>query len=305
MRSTLAVCFLVLAVPALCHAQVGGNIAFSQTSGRLKAYQAELARRNLATNDLPPSKTSMFVEASVLMNVKADEHVVVFGIAHEGETLAICGQKMDATVQSFTADLKSLGIAGDDVFVDFIAQNRIYGFQLQGDLLQEKLIGFELKKNISIHYKDHAQLDKITLAASKSQIYDLIKVDYVIKDMTRVQDRLMDEAARIVKSKTNRYEKLLGIKLHAPAQVYAEKSGVHYPTQMYDSYSAYESQEIRAFPERTRHTVVNARKSQTFFFNALDADGFDAVIDPVITAPVVQCTLYLKLKYEVEQPAAK
>jgi hypothetical protein len=40
-------------------------------------------------------------------------------------------------------------------------------------------------------------------------------------------------------------------------------------------------------------------------FNGLDADGFDSVLNPVITEPVVQFTLYLKVKYEVEQTKAK
>ncbi|CAN5768289.1 hypothetical protein BH23PLA1_BH23PLA1_29450 [soil metagenome] len=58
-------------------------------------------------------------------------------------------------------------------------------------------------------------------------------------------------------------------------------------------------------PLRQRYTIQNARKSRTFFFNALDADGFDDVIDPVIVEPVVQFTLYLKVKYEVEQIKAR
>ena len=65
-------------------------------------------------------------------------------------------------------------------------------------------------------------LDKITLAAARVQVFDLIKVDYIVKDVGAVQDRLMDEATRITKKKMGRYEKLLGIKLQVPAQVYAE-----------------------------------------------------------------------------------
>ena len=42
-------------------------------------------------------------------------------------------------------------------------------------------------------------------------------------------------------------------------------------------------------------------KTRTFFFNGLDADGFDDVINPVVIEPVVQFTLYLKVKYEVER----
>jgi hypothetical protein len=47
--------------------------------------------------------------------------------------------------------------------------------------------------------------------------------------------------------------------------------------------------------------VQRARKSRTFFFNPLNADGFDAVINPIVIEPVVQFTLYLRVKYEVEQ----
>ena len=47
-------------------------------------------------------------------------------------------------------------------------------------------------------------------------------------------------------------------------------------------------------------TVQSLRKSRTFYFNPLTADGFDRVIDPVILEPVVQFTLYLKLKYEID-----
>ena len=306
MKKRVIVFLLILvAGPGLARGQVGGNIGYSEAGGKAKAEQSERAKRVLTKDELPPTGTSTFVECNVLMNVKADEHVVVFGISQEGETLAECSAKMDATVKAFSAELKPLGIGGSDLFVDFAAQTKIYAFELQGDILQEKLVGFELKKNISIHYKAASLLESITLAAAKSQIYDLIKVDYIVKDIGRVHDRLMEEAAAMTKNKISRYEKLLGIKLQPPAQVYAEKSAIHYPTQMYDSYTAYESEAIRGGPERQKYTVRSARKSRTFFFNGLDADGFDAVINPVITEPVVQFTLYLKVKYEVEQTKAK
>ena len=307
MKPTLIVCLLILLVgPGLCRGQVSGNIAYSQTGGKASAEQRERAMRVLTKDELPPTSTSMFVEANVLMNVKADDYVAIFGITHEGETLAECSKKMEATVKAFATELKSSGVGGDDVCVDFITQNRIYGFEVKGDILQEKLVGFELKKNVSIHYKEPSQLEKLTLAGAKSQVFDLIKVDYIVKDIDRVQEKLLEEAARITKNKISRYEKLLGIKLQPPAQVYAEKSAIHYPTQMYDSYRAHESEEVRGGPDREKkYTVRSARKSQTFFFNGLDGNGFDAVINPVVTEPVVQFTLYLKVKYEVEQIKAK
>src|SRR5947209_994798 len=304
-KGTIVSILILVASPGLCRGQVGGNIGYAQTAAKARAEQSERAKRVLTKDELPPTSTGTFVEANVLMNVKADEYVVTFGITQEGETLAECSKKMDATVKAFSADLKGLGIGGDDLFIDFVAQTKIYGFEAQGNILQEKLVGFVLNKNVSIHYKERSLLDKLTLAAARSKVFDLIKVDYIVKDINGVQDRLMEEAARIVKNKMSRYEKLLGVKLRPPAQVYAERPAIHYPTQMYDSYTAYESEEIRGGPDRQKYTVQSARKGRTFFFNALDANGFDAVFNPVITEPVVQFTLYLKLKYEVEQIKAK
>ena len=62
----------------------------------------------------------------------------------------------------------------------------------------------------------------------------------------------MEEASRIIKSKTARYEKLLGVKLQSPAQIYAEKPSVYFPTEMYDSYIAEESEEILSDRERQK-----------------------------------------------------
>lgn len=295
------VLLLLITGHSICLAQASGNIGYSQAGGHARAEQNERNKRVLAKEDAPPSATSMFVEASVLLNVKADEHVAVFGLAQECVTVAECNQKMDATVSGFSADLQRLGIARDALFVDFAAQNKIYGFQLEGNLAKEKLVGFELKKNVAVHYQDKLLLDKLVVTAAGSKIFDLIKVDYVVKDTAGIHNRLAEEAARIIKQKMARHEKLLGIKLQPPAQVFAERYSAYFPTEMYDSYTASESENISQNYEQEKYTIQRARKSRTFFFNALNADGFDHVINPIVIEPVVQFTLYLRVKYEVEQ----
>ena len=78
----LTAVFLIAAGPS--HAQVSGNANFGQSSGRAVAEQREHAKHVIAKDDQPPSATSMFVEANVLMNVRADLYVAVFAVAHEG-----------------------------------------------------------------------------------------------------------------------------------------------------------------------------------------------------------------------------
>ncbi|PYP86471.1 MAG: hypothetical protein DMF61_13390 [Blastocatellia bacterium AA13] len=301
MKKFVLLISIMNAAAVICLAQASGNVGYSQAGGSARARQNERAKRVLGQGDAPPTATSMFIEASVLMNVKADEYVAVFGIAEECAAIPDCGKKLDARIGEFTTELKRMGIGSNDTYVDFAAQNKIYGYAVEGSIAKEKLVGFELKKNIAVHYKDKGLLDQLVIGASRAQIFDLIKVDYIVADQSAIQDRLMEEAMKIINRKTVRYEKLSGIKLLPPAQVYAERPSTYYPTEMYDSYVASESEEISPDYYRQRYTIQSARKSRTFFFNPLGADGFDYVINPVVIEPVVQFTLYLKVKYEIDQ----
>jgi uncharacterized protein YggE len=299
--------YIVVSAVVFCSvlalAQASGNIGYSQSSGSSRARQAERNKRVPLPGETHPSD-GMFLEASVLMNVPADEYVAVFGVSQECATVSECSQKIDTVIAEFTAAVHQLGIGRNDVNVDFVAQNRIYEFKVTGDLAKEELTGFEIKKNVAIHYRDKLLLDKLVVAASRSKIFDLIKVDYLVKDQAAVENKLTEEASRIIKQKAAKYEQLLGVKLDSPIRIYAEKPSIYFPIEMYDSYTAQESESLSNAYERDRgrYAVQGARKSRTFFFNALNADGFDYVINPVVVEPVVQFTLYLKVMYGTDQP---
>jgi uncharacterized protein YggE len=306
-RIFLTTAFIILS-SAPCLAQASGNVGYSQSGqGRVRAEANERAKRSVAKDDQPPDAASVFVDASVLMNVKADEFVAVFGLLQECATVAECNQKMDATVAGFKSGLKGLGLADSDVYVDFASQNKIYGYELAANVARERLVGFELKKNVAVHYRDRDLLDRLTVLASQSKIYDLVKVDYVVTDAAAVQARLWEEAGKVIERKAARYARTLGIKFRGPAQLYAERPSVYYPTEMYDSYTAFEGEDMEQDSDdlKRRYMVKRARKSRTFFFNPLDGDGFDAVVNPVVIEPVVQFTLYLKVRYETERPTTK
>lgn len=283
-------------------AQTGGNVVYAQPYGKLRPEQNERDKRQPET---APGSNSMFLDASVLINTPADEYVAVFAVAQEGDTPLDCSQKIDAVLKQFSSALKPLGITSNDWFVDFIAQEKIYGYQVQENVAKEQLSGFELKKNVSIHYRDKALIDQLILAAAGVKVFDLIKVDYIVKDPGPLQSRLLQEAAEVIKRKAAAYEKLFGIVLASPPQVFANKPSVYYPSEMYDAYTAYEAERVNRAVYQSKYVVQDLRKSRTFYFNALNANGFDTVINPVVVEPVVQFTLYLKLKYDLEPKRKK
>jgi len=298
---------MALAIIACCSlaiAQSSGNVSYSQSGGSSSCSAS--ARQNERNKRAPiqgeVQTDGMFLEANVLMNVLADEYVAVFGVSQECVTVAECSQKIDAVITEFSKAVQQMGISSNDVTVDFATQSKIYEYKLSVDVAKEELTGFEVKKIVSIHYKDKQLLDTLVVAASRSKIFDLIKVDYMVKDQSAAENKVMEEATKIIKQKASRYEQLLGVKLQPPIQIIAERPSIYFPTEMYDSYTAQETQSMsNVFDrERARYAIQGARKSRTFFFNPLTGDGFDRVINPIVMEPVVQFTLYLKVKYGVE-----
>ena len=274
-------------------AQVGGgSAAFNQgsRSGTQEALARELAKRNV------PFGEGRFVDAAVLMNLKPDEYVAVFGISEEAKTLELAQAGMDARIKTFTASLGELRVASADTFVDFVAQNRIYGYDTSTEnLAKEVIVGFEVKKNVSIRYKEYALLDKLISAAAKSQVFDLVKVDYVVRDIGAARKRIMEEAAKVIKSKMDEQEVLLGVKVGQPIQVMPSHMSVYYPVEMYDSYIAQESEDVYGY--RQGMTVQRARKPRTFYYNPLMPKDFYAAVNPAMIEPAVQFAIYVRVKY--------
>ena len=242
MARNLIAMLIVIAGYGVCFAQASGNVNYSQSGGKSRAEQNERNKRMLTKEEAPPTGDSMFIEASVLMNLKADEYVAIFGVLQECSAVPECNQKMDATTNQFAGELKQLGIGSEDIFVDFAAQNKIYSFQVADNIAKEKLVGFELKKNVSVHYKNKLLLDKLVIAASKAKHLRPDQGGLYRNGHWRRPARLMEEATKVIRQKAAEYEKLLGIKLLPPAQVYAAKPSIYYPTEMYDSYTAQESE---------------------------------------------------------------
>jgi hypothetical protein len=138
-------------------------------------------------------------------------------------------------------------------------------------------------------------LEKLLTAAAQASIFDLIKVDYVVNDMSRIRSRLFEEAVRIVKQKEETYTRSLGMAIRRIAlqqEIYDTK----YPAELYQTYAAYESGAVdRSYDSRTN--VIRERKSSTSYLEPLDRSVFDSVLNSIGIEPMVQSTLYMRVLY--------
>jgi uncharacterized protein YggE len=292
MKKILFLMLFIFSFGIAVKAQEAGNVLYGATRGRSPAVTP--GSGSLSAVDPKGSEPGALIEASVLMNVKADEYVAVFALVQEAQTVPSVNEKLAAQIKDFITSLERLGVKSSDLFVDYIAQNRVYDVTGSENNARETLTGFELKKNISIRYKDRALLEQLVAAAAKSSIFDLVKVDFVVSDAIRIREQLLSEAAKIIKRKEAEYAKLFGVKMQ-PLSVDQEKHAVLFPSESYSSYTAYES-----LP-RYNTRVIGKRKTSTFYYNPLNPADFDAFIGPTGVEPVVQFTLNLRVKYAVSR----
>jgi len=292
----LAVCLLFV---SSSYAQEAGNRVYGNRGNTDQPVQRRMPNMPKTTVDsvtVDPANQTIthyqYIDAKILTTVEAREYTAVFGLAQEAATIPEANRKLEKQINDFRQGLSALGIAGSDTYVDFITQNRVYDYTVKGSTAREKVSGFQIKENFIIRYKDRHLLEKIVSLAAQSEIFDLVKVDYVVGDLTAVKSQMLNEAARIIKAKESDFGKL-GVKL-VPITVSLEQFDVFQPFEAYNSYKAFEAGEVDNV-----YRTVEKRKNSTFYFDPLPEGTFDVVVKSIGTTPEVQCTYYLRLKYLV------
>lgn len=269
-------------------------VSFAQERANASTYGSGETKITLATGDLASIEASKdvtevyFLEATVLMNIKADEYVASFGVQGDGQTSLLSEQAVDSKIDALKSKLAAIGL--NETFTDFINQVPFYEYDSSGKTATEKLKGYKTAKNILIRFKDRNALRQITNLANASGIYDLIKIDFVVNDFANIKSKMMNEAAKIIKSKEQTYS-TLGVNLK-PVGVAAEKFRTYSPDELYQDYTAYESGNAQGYKR-----VVQKSKASTSFYSGFDGKDFDLTINQSTLEPNVQAVMYLKVKY--------
>src|SRR5438309_11960049 len=150
MNKLLYILLLIVMCGFVSQAQEAGNRIYDRTQSRSEKPSNGIV---LAT-DNKDGLTVQYIEAYVLMNAPADEFVAVFGVAQEGTESLQSNAKVNALVDRFITAAGGLGVKREDIYVDFITQNRIYTLVPEGSgTIREKVTGFETKKTIAVRYK--------------------------------------------------------------------------------------------------------------------------------------------------------
>ncbi len=302
---------LLLFVPAFTFSQAAGNWMYNQSASEsypaAKDYESDYNYK--ASYKAPPyytyetalGDTVITIETKILMNVKADSYLAYFGISQVSEKIETCHELINNRINTFIENLKKLGINKNDVYVDFISQMPLFEIEVEKKLFSKTYNeipkGFEVKKNLHIKYKDINIAEQLLIEAAKNEIYDIIKVDYVINDIESKYDTLRQKAQANLNKKVTELKKS-GIKLDAIYQTVSEEINSTYPLERYSSYSAFKNSALSGI---TKGTPSLTSKSYSLYYNKLPYNSYDVIINPEIIQPVVQFSYTLKTKYVLKK----
>ena len=312
---TSAICLLT---SYLLFSQMAGNATYNQAADNYKSsinaapkyseknYDYQQQTQAYYTSSSANAwiiKDSVFeLSVSSLMNVKASSFVVLLGVSQAAETIDSCQRMINDRINSFINQLTKSAVKKEDIFVDFVSQVPVFEYSIEKKIFSKKYnevpSGFELKKNIHIAYKKNETLDEIVTTAAKSEIYDIIKVDYVVANISAVYDSLRDASIKLLNEKVEDYKKV-GIKFNPKFQVMGEDVQSIYPIERYRSYTAYNNSSLQALKKSgvSSTSISYQPKQATLYYDKLPYNNYDIVINPNVIEPVAQFTYNLKVRY--------
>lgn len=308
MKKQIFTSLLVLFCAAASFAQVMGNYANQQATYQNVKVDAQFRAVPRSATFLADNVLEISVNA--LSNQKAGSYTAIFNIVQAGKTADETNALLNARLEPFLAELKTLGIPAADIYVDMVNFLPKYEYDMSKKLFSKKTYteipkGFEMQKNVHIRYTTPGLLDRIVTAAARQEIYDIVKVDYFVDEPQVVYAQLREATFQYLKQIENQY-KTIGVRLDSAYTVTAENAWVAYPINRYESYQAFSSQRLDA-DEKSNSVVNAADKPISRFYNAVPANDYDIVINPEILEPAVQFSYNLIVRFTLPErrPAEK
>lgn len=245
------------------------------------------------------SDSTVILEVDVMLNAEADEYIAILSLNQLAESLPICNQLMNERVEGFLNDLLNYGIGRESCFIDFVSQVPTYDYEIEKKVFsktaQEVPTGFELKKNLHIRYTEPYQLDEMMVIAAQHEIYDLVKVDYIINNAEVLYNQMRKAAAENIQSQLEVFS-IIGFDVSPEKLFYtgvAEEMNTSYPISNYNSYTAYSSTSLNQGYKNT----YDIKKPVTYFYDRINYENYDVVLNPSVLEPAVQFSYNMKVKY--------
>ncbi|WP_338763955.1 SIMPL domain-containing protein [Bernardetia sp. ABR2-2B] len=294
---TLTFFILFLAFILDATAQVGGNQLYQTRNSNVRYNRNPVETESIRSED-----NTLVITSKVLLNQKAKHYLITVGANQIGKTVFESNQKLNNRIDNVIKKLKNLNISKDDIYVDFIAETKLYDHTITGKEVQEYFDGFSIRKNIIIKVKELENIDKIINYCAQEEIYDIIKVDYISQDLETINNQLLEEALKITEKKKKIFEENSSVTLSYDYRLTSEQFRIYYPKNLYKQYN--EASETSTIESRYNSSYIKkeVRKETTFYYDGMETElGIDKIIDEISPIVGIQYVLEIQVTYELKR----
>ncbi|WP_299526445.1 SIMPL domain-containing protein [Winogradskyella sp.] len=303
------------------------NLIIAQHKGNYNQITREISRQNILssgnatiynpaiqhrTNKVLQPSNVLTIDVKALQNVSATTYTAVFNLSQIGPTAEATNSLMKERIDNIKKRLNSIGITEKDIALDVISFVPVYEVEVTKKLFSKTYTevpkGFELQQNIHIQFTKTNQFESILEACAKSEVYNLVKVDYFIENIQEVYKNLQEKLLSLIEDKKSYYN-TLGFNLSEYDIKIADDKYCYFPKDFYQSYQAYNSISFEAL--KKDRGITSAKKQTSYYYQPLTYENYDIVINPSILEPVVQIGMNIKLvfipkpKVQKQQPITK
>ncbi|MEQ8703845.1 MAG: SIMPL domain-containing protein [Phaeodactylibacter sp.] len=291
----LRLAFFCLLAFSNLSAQVGGNQVYQNQS--IKYNRSAVEVRSIYSTD-----STLVVTSKVLLNQAPEFYVITIGVNSIAKTVTEANQLTNDKIKNVTSQIKNLGITGDDIYVDFISETKMYDHTITDREIKEYFDGFSIRKNLIIKTSQLLNIDKIIDYCAEQEIYDIVKVDYRSKDLEKINKALFDEAVKVSKTKTKRFSNNSSTQLTDNYRIVSESFKVYYPKNLYKQYNeAFETSLVNTHYS-SNYLKKEVRKERTFYYDGIETEvGIDKIIDEISPVVGIQYVIELVIMYNLEK----
>lgn len=285
------------------------STAFGQAAGNSYRYKKNVQHRiQLPTKiiNVPhPNSNEFVMTIKGLSNIKADKYVAIFSLNQAAETAEEVNRLIDKRIKPIEAYIDSQSTMS--FYIDMISFVPIYELDLVKKVFNKKTYnevpkGFEVQKNIHIMYKNPNDLNKIIEVCSKSEIYDIVRVDYFSDSLEDQKLHLMRKAKDLIDKKLKLRAEILNVNFSNYTMQMNDAYTVVYPVEMY---TQYQTSSLNKFQAGQGSSINRASKSTTHYYKPYFDKDFDFAVNPIIFEPVIQVMYEIKVKYTPKPKVVK
>jgi len=297
------------------------NLIIAQHKGNYNQITPEISRQNILSGGnatlynpvvqqqvnkvLHPSNV-LTIDVKALQNVSATTYTAIFNLSQIGPTAEATSTLMKERIDNIKKRLGSIGITEKSFAIDVISFVPVYEVEVTKKLFSKTYTevpkGFELQQNIHIQFTKTSQFESILEACAKSEVYNLVKVDYFIENIQEIYKNLQDQLLKLIEAKKSYYN-TLGFNLSEYDIKIADDKYCYFPKDFYQSYQAYNSVSFDALKKGKE--ITSAKKQTSYYYQPLTYERYDIVINPSILEPVVQIGMNIKLVFTPKPKAQK